>query len=42
MHTGFWYGNLREISGLENLGLDAKIILKWIFSKEAVKWTGLV
>ena len=31
MSTGFWWGNLRETYHLEELGVDGKIILKFIF-----------
>jgi hypothetical protein len=30
VHTGFWWGNLREGDHLENPGADGRIILKWI------------
>jgi hypothetical protein len=30
MHTGFWWGNLKFRDHLENLGVDGRIILKWI------------
>ena len=33
MHTGFWWGNLREGDLFEDLGLDGRMILKWIFRK---------
>jgi hypothetical protein len=36
VYTGFWWGNLREINKLEDLNVDGKIILKWIFNK----WDG--
>jgi hypothetical protein len=31
VHTGFWWGNLREGDHLEDLGIDERIIIKWIF-----------
>jgi len=33
VHTGFWWGNLREIDHLEDPGIDGRIILTWIFRK---------
>ena len=30
VHTGFWWVYLREGDHLENLDVDARIILKWI------------
>ena len=36
MHTGFWWRNLKERTHLEDLGVDGKIILKWVFEK----WDG--
>ena len=36
MHTGFWWGNLRERDSLEVPGVDRRIILGWIFRK----WMG--
>jgi hypothetical protein len=33
LHTAFWWGNLRESGGSEELGVDRRIILKWIFKK---------
>ena len=35
MHTGFWWGNLREGDHLEDLGADGRSVLKWIF------WVGV-
>jgi hypothetical protein len=36
VHTGFWWCNLRERNHREELGIDGRIILKWIFKK----WDG--
>jgi hypothetical protein len=36
VHTGFWWGHLREGDHLEGPGIDGRIILKWIFKK----WDG--
>jgi hypothetical protein len=33
VHRGFWWGNLREVDHLKDLGIDGRIILKWIFKK---------
>jgi hypothetical protein len=36
VHTGFWWGNLRERDHLEDLSVDERIILKCLFKK----WNG--
>jgi hypothetical protein len=33
VHTGFWWGDLREGDYLGGPGVDGRIILKWIFKK---------
>jgi hypothetical protein len=33
MHTGLWWGNLKEKDSLEGLGDDGSVILKWKFKK---------
>jgi len=37
VRTGFWWGDLRERDHMEDLGLDGRIILKWILKE----WDGL-
>jgi len=36
VYAGFWWRNLRERDNLEDPGVDARIILRWIFTK----WDG--
>ena len=42
MHTGFWWGNLREGEHLKDQKVDGRIILKWIFEKWDGAWTGFI
>jgi hypothetical protein len=40
--TAFWWRNLRESDHLKDLGVDGKIILRWIFRKWNGAWPGLI
>jgi len=43
MHTGFWWGNLRERDRSEDPGVDRRLIFSWIFRKWDVgAWIGLI
>jgi len=33
MHTGFWWGAPMERNNLEDLSVDGRIILQWIFKR---------
>jgi hypothetical protein len=33
VHTGLWWGNLKKRDNLEDLSVDGRIILKFIFKK---------
>jgi hypothetical protein len=36
VHTGFWWGDLREDDRLGDTAIDGRTVLKWIFKK----WDG--
>ena len=38
VHTGFWWGNVRERDHLEDPGADGRIILRWVFTKWDVEY----
>jgi hypothetical protein len=42
VHTGFWWGDLREGDLLEDAGVDGRMISKWIFKTWDGAWTGLI
>jgi hypothetical protein len=43
VHTGVWWGDLREGDHLKDQGVDGRMILKWIFKKWHVEaWPGLI
>jgi hypothetical protein len=43
LHTGFWWGNLRQRDHLEDPDIGVGIILRWIFKKwDGRTWTGLI
>ena len=33
VHAGFWWGNLRGSDHFKDLGVDERMILKWIFKE---------
>jgi hypothetical protein len=43
VHTGFWWGNVKEGDRLEDTGIDGRIILRRIFRRwgGSMDWIGL-
>jgi hypothetical protein len=41
-HVGFGGESHKEIDHWEDVGVDRRIMLKWMFEKYAVEWTGLI
>jgi len=43
VHTGFWWGKVRERDHLEDPVVDGRIILRWIFGRWAggMEWIDL-
>jgi hypothetical protein len=45
VHTGLYWGNLREGNYLKDPGVDGRMILKWIFERlgggGGADWSGL-
>jgi hypothetical protein len=43
LHTGSWFGDLKESDRWDNLGVDEKVILKRIFKKrDGETWTRFI
>jgi hypothetical protein len=44
VNTGFWWGDLRETDHLEDLGVNGRVILRWIIRKwdvgHGLNWSG--
>jgi hypothetical protein len=39
VHIGFWWGDLKEIYHLEDVGVDGRIILKGILTDRIWPWS---
>jgi len=42
LHTGFWWGELRERKHLVDIVVDGKTILNWILRKKAPARSGFI
>ena len=41
MHTGYWWGNMKEKFHLEDLGVDGNITLKRVLNKRNWRESGM-
>jgi hypothetical protein len=43
IHTKFWWGDLKEIDQVKDLGVDKKLLFKCVLKKEVGReWTGYI
>jgi hypothetical protein len=43
MQRGFWLGNMKVESGLQDLSVDGRVILKWILKHwDGSEWIGFI
>jgi hypothetical protein len=41
MPAGVWWGNPKERDQLKDLGVDGRLLLKWIFTKQKTRQEGV-